>query len=73
MRGIGVDEHAWRHTRRRDKYVHVSIDRTPVRDGTGPSRLLDMVAGRSKHVSKTWLAAGPQAWQQGLEVVAMDG
>ena len=45
---IGVDEHVWRHTRRGDKYVTVIIDLTPIRDGTGPSRLLDMVEGRSK-------------------------
>lgn len=52
---IGVDEHVWRHTRRGDKYVTVIIDLTPVRDGTGPARLLDMVQGRSKQVFKQWL------------------
>jgi transposase len=70
---IGVDEHVWRHTRRGDKYVTVIIDLTPIRDRTGPSRLLDMVEGRSKQVFKTWLAARPQAWRDQLEVVAMDG
>jgi transposase len=70
---IGVDEHVWRHTRRGDKFVTVIIDLTPVRDGTGPARLLDMVAGRSKQVFKTWLAARPQAWRDQVEVVAMDG
>ena len=45
---IGVDEHVWRHTRRGDKYVTVIIDLTPIRDQTGPARLLDMVEGRSK-------------------------
>ncbi len=70
---IGVDEHVWRHTRRGDKYVTVIIDLTPIRDKTGPSRLLDMVEGRSKQAFKTWLAARSQAWRQGLEVVAMDG
>ena len=54
-RVIGVDEHCWRHTRRGDKYVTVIIDLTPIRDGTGPARLLDMVEGRSKQVFKTWL------------------
>ena len=49
---IGVDEHVWRHTRRGDKYVTVIIDLTPVRDGTGPARLLDMVEGRSKQAFK---------------------
>jgi transposase len=53
---VGVDEHVWRHTRRGDKYVTVIIDLTPVRDGTGPARLLDMVEGRSKKAFKAWLA-----------------
>jgi transposase len=70
---IGVDEHVWRHTRRGDKYVTVIIDLTPVRDRTGPARLLDMVEGRSKQAFKTWLAARPHDWRTGLEVVAMDG
>ena len=70
---IGVDEHVWRHTRRGDKYVTVIIDLTPVRAGTGPARLLDMVEGRSKAAFKTWLAEREDAWRQGVEVVAMDG
>ena len=70
---IGVDEHVWRHTRRGDKFVTVIIDLTPIRDGTGPARLLDMVEGRSKAVFKTWLADRPQAWRDAVEVVAMDG
>ncbi len=70
---IGVDEHVWRHTRRGDKYVTVVIDLTPIRDGTGPARLLDMVEGRSKAAFKTWLADRPQAWRDAVEVVAMDG
>ena len=70
---IGVDEHVWRHTRRGDKYVTVIIDLTPIRDGTGPCRLLDMVPGRSKQAFKAWLAERPRAWREGLQVVAMDG
>ena len=70
---IGVDEHCWRHTRRGDNYVTVIIDLTPVRDGTGPARLLDMVEGRSKQVFKTWLDAQSPAFRDGIEVVAMDG
>lgn len=70
---VGVDEHVWRHTRRGDKYVTVIIDLTPIRDGTGPSRLLDMVEGRSKAAFKTWLSERPQSWRDGIEVVAMDG
>ncbi|MFK5634503.1 ISL3 family transposase [Ornithinimicrobium sp. LYQ103] len=70
---LGVDEHVWRHTRKGDKYVTVIIDLTPVRDGTGPSRLLDVVEGRSKKAFKHWLADRDQAWRDGIEVVAMDG
>lgn len=73
VRVLDVDEHVWRHTRRGDKYVTVIIDLTPIRDGTGPARLLDMVEGRSKQAFKTWLAARPLAWRDGVEVVAMDG
>ncbi|MBG6192489.1 transposase [Arthrobacter sp. CAN_A212] len=70
---IGVDEHVWRHTRRGDKYVTVIIDLTPIRDGTGPARLLDMVEGRSKQVFKDWLGERDESWRQDVEVVAMDG
>ncbi len=70
---VGVDEHVWRHTRGGDKYATVIIDLTPVRDGTGPSRLLDVVEGRSKKAFKDWLAERDQAWRDGIEVVAMDG
>ena len=70
---VGVDEHVWRHTRRGDKYVTVIIDLTPVRAGTGPARLLDMIVGRSKQAFKTWLAARDQDWRDRVEVVAMDG
>ena len=70
---IGVDEHVWRHTRRGDKYVTVIIDLTPVRDKTGPARLLDMIEGRSKQAFQQWLADQPKGWRDGVEVVAMDG
>jgi len=70
---IGVDEHVWRHTRRGDKYVTVIVDLTPIRCGTGPARLLDMVEGRSKSASKTWLSHRSQEWREAVEVVAMDG
>ncbi|MCG7431878.1 ISL3 family transposase [Kocuria indica] len=73
VRVLGVDEHVWRHTRRGDRYVTVIIDLTPIRDNTGPARLLDMVEGRSKEAFKTWLAARPKQWRAGVEVVAMDG
>src|SRR5699024_3193782 len=70
---LGVDEHCWRHTHKGDKFVTVIIDLTPVRDGTGPARLLDMVEGRSKKAFKTWLDAREQAWRDNVQVVAMDG
>ena len=73
VRVIGVDEHCWRHTRRGGKYVTVIIDLTPIRDGTGPARLLDMVEGRSKQVFKTWLGERDTSWRDCVEVVAMDG
>lgn len=73
VRVIGVDEHCWRHTRRGDTYVTVIIDLTPIRDGTGPVRLLDMVEGRSKQVFKAWLGERDTSWRDGIEVVAMDG
>jgi transposase len=70
---IGVDEHAWRHTRKGDKYVTVIIDLTAVRAGTGPARLLDMVEGRSKQTFTAWLQAQSAEFRGGIEVVAMDG
>jgi transposase len=73
VRVLGVDEHCWRHTRRGPRFVTVIIDLTPVRDGVGPARLLDMVEGRSKAVFKTWLEAQSAEFRDGIEVVAMDG
>lgn len=70
---IGVDEHVWRHTRRVDKYIIVIIDLTPISQGGGPSRLLEMVLGRSKQVFKQWLNTLPKEWRDGIDVVAMDG
>jgi transposase len=70
---VGVDEHGWSHVRWNSKFVTVIIDLTPVRDGTGPSRLLDLVPGRSKAVFKTWLDERPQQWRDQIEIVAMDG
>ena len=72
VRVIGVDEHVWRH-RGGDKYATVIVDLTPVRDHTGPARLLDVVQGRSKRVLSSWLAARPQEWKNDIEIVAMDG
>ena len=60
----------WCHTRRGDRYVTVVIDLTPVRDRSGPARLLDVVPGRSKKVFKTWLSQRDQDWRGRVEVVA---
>ena len=73
VRVIGVDGHVWRHTPYGDKYVTVILDVTPVHDRSGPSRLLDMIPGRSKKVFKTWLSSQPDTWREGIEIVAMDG
>jgi len=77
VRVLGVDEHCWRHPRAGsssvERFVTVIIDLTPVRDGTGPARLLDMVSGRSKAVFRTWLAAQTPEFRDGIETVAMDG
>ena len=59
VRIIGVDEHVWRYTPHQDRYVTVILDLTPIRDRSGPSRLLDMVPCRSKQVFKAWLASQP--------------
>ena len=72
VRVIGVDEHVWRH-RGGDRYATVIVDLTPVRDHTGPARLLDVVQGRSKYVLSSWLAVCPQEWKDNIEIVAMDG
>ena len=51
----------------------VILDLTPIRERSGPCRLLDMVPGRSKQVFKTWLASRPDTWRSRIEIVAMDG
>ncbi len=75
VRVIGVDEHRWSHNRRSDGdgFVTVIIDLTPVLDGTGRARLLDLVPGRSSAALKTWLSAQSTAFRDRVEVVAMDG
>jgi transposase len=71
---IGVDEHCWRHTGfASDRFVTVIVDLTPVRDRSGPARLLDMVEGRSARVFQTWLDAQPATFRNSVQVVAMDG
>lgn len=75
VRVLGVDEHRSSHTRRpgQDGYVTVIVDLTPVLDGTGRARLLDLVTGRSAAAFKTWLDERTAQFRDGIEVVAMDG
>ena len=74
-RVIGVDEHRWSHTRRHgeDGFVTVIIDLTPVLEGTGRARLLDLVPGRSAAALRTWLATQSSTFRDQVQVVAMDG
>ncbi|MBV9320487.1 MAG: ISL3 family transposase, partial [Mycobacterium sp.] len=74
VRVIGVDEHRWAPRRRgAEGFVTLIIDLTPVQDQTGPSRLLDMVAGRSATGLADWLGAQSAEFARGVQVVAMDG
>ena len=75
VRVLGVDEHKWKHVRGKgdSSFVTVLVDLTPIVDGTGPARLLDMVAGRSKAALADWLGARDQSFRDRIRVVAMDG
>jgi transposase len=76
VRVIGVDEHRWSHTRGRrtdNGFVTVITDLTPVLDGSGRARLLDLVAGRSAAALTSWLSAQTAAFRDQVQVVAMDG
>ncbi|MBS9536272.1 ISL3 family transposase [Mycobacterium sp. M1] len=75
VRYLGVDEHKWKHGRGQggSDFVTVLVDLTPVIDGTGRARLLDMVAGRSAEVLKDWLKARDANFRSRVKVVAMDG
>ncbi|EOM75568.1 ISL3 family transposase [Rhodococcus rhodnii] len=75
VRSLGVDEHKWKHRRGQGDpdFVTVIVDLTPVIEGTGPARLLDMVAGRSKAALTGWLEARDQQFWDRVQIVAMDG
>ena len=75
VRCLGVDEHKWKHVRGQGdpSFVTVLIDLTPVIDGTGPARLLDMIGGRSKQVLKEWMGDRDQQFRDRIKIVAMDG
>lgn len=75
VRYLGVDEHKWKHCRGQGEpdFVTVIVDLTPVIDGTGPARLLDMVSGRSAAVFKAWLDGKDSNFRSRVKVVSMDG
>jgi len=60
VRVLGVDEHRWKHVRGdgASSFVTVLVDLTPVVDGTGPARLLDMVPGAQRKCSPTGSTPG---------------
>ena len=53
--------------------VTVLVDLTPLADGTGPARLIDMQPGRSADVLKSWLHDRDPDFRAGVQVVTMDG
>ena len=57
--------------RGKETYATILVDLTPVIDGTGPSRLVDVRPGRSKKVLATWLKERTQAFRENIEVVTM--
>ncbi|MGP5434952.1 ISL3 family transposase, partial [Corynebacterium variabile] len=76
VRILGVDEHVWKHTRRPGEpssMVTVLVDLTPLVDGAGPARLIDMRPGRSAEVLRTWLRERDPQFRAGVQVVTMDG
>src|SRR5690625_648827 len=72
---LGVDEHCWSHVRGpgKETYATILVDLTPVIEGSGPSRLLDVRPGRSKKVLATWLKERTQAFRDNIKGVTMDG
>jgi hypothetical protein len=61
VRVIGVDEHRWSHTRHTDGFVTVIIDLTPVLDGTGRARLLDLATAVMDVVGERPFAIRPRS------------
>ena len=75
VRYLGIDEHKWKHRRGQGDpdFVTVLVDLTPVIDGIGPARLLDMLPGRSAEVFKAWLDKQDANFRSRVKVVSMDG
>ena len=76
VRILGVDEHVWKHTRKPGQpssLVTILVDLTPLVDGRGPARLLDIRPGRSAQVLRGWLQERDPAFREQVQVVTMDG
>ena len=75
VRVLGIDEHCWKHVRGQgeDSFATIFVDLTPLIDGSGRARLLDVKAGRSARVVTTWLQERSPAFRDGVKVVTMDG
>ncbi|WP_080792432.1 ISL3 family transposase [Corynebacterium pacaense] len=76
VRILGVDEHVWKHTRRPTEpsnLVTILVDLTPLVDGRGHARLLDIRPGRSAQVLRTWLQERDPDFRENVQVVTMDG
>ncbi|MGB4917678.1 MAG: helix-turn-helix domain-containing protein, partial [Propionicimonas sp.] len=72
---LGVDEHVWHHvsTRHRGpKELTGMVDLTRDKDGHVQARLLDLVAGRSGTVYKTWLDARGDTFKKRVQVATLD-
>ncbi|MGO1379793.1 MAG: transposase, partial [Corynebacterium sp.] len=77
VRILGVDEHVWKHTRRPgdpSSMVTVLVDLTPLVDGRGPARLIDMRPGRRCRASTNLVAAQRrEAFRESVQLVTMNG
>lgn len=75
VRVLGVDEHKWKHVRGDGSasFVTVLVDLTPVVDGNGRARLLDMIPGRSAKALTEWLEERDQQFRDRIKIVTMDG
>ncbi|WIM71207.1 ISL3 family transposase [Corynebacterium suedekumii] len=76
VRILGVDEHVWKHTRKPGQpsgLVTILVDLTPLVDGRGPARLLDIRPGRSAQVLRGWLQERDPGFRKQVQVVTMDG
>jgi transposase len=67
---VGVDEHVWQRGTggRPTAFATGIVDLTPGR----PTRLLDLVEGRSGAVLRGWLAARPERWKARIATAALD-